>query len=836
MKKKSFYIIDISSFFFRSYYAVPGHMTSQEGVPTNALYGTLSMIFKLVAEHNPSYIAACLDTKHPSFRKDLFKDYKANRGEMPEDLEKQVPYLKKMLDVLNIASFEKPGFEADDLIGSLVSYGDKQKLTNYIVSGDKDFAQLVSSNTFLLDTMKSKTYSPEDVQARWGILPEQVCDYLALVGDSSDNIPGARGIGPKGALELLSTHASVEKIFSNLNKIKPTLQKKLKDQKDICLLSKKLVTIETKTGLKCKLTDLKYQKPDEVLLKEFLEQLNFETFLKQIYPSKKPAKAPKKRSSKAYIHAEWTENDLALNLEPYAEVWVWEQESDFYLGYKNFIAKVKNSPEIARILDDKWVRWLGYDLKAIWRKFGGINKPIAIWDSMVAGHLLDSKSSNSHLALYKKYLKEDVETDPESIYKTHLRARTLLENKLKKTSLLSLLNEVELPMISVLYQMEKNGLLLDTKELDAQSKKTQNELKKLQEKIFSKSGQEFNISSPKQLGEVLFEKLKLRKGKKIKSGWSTDSGELEKIKNFHEVIPYILEYRELFKLQTTYLQALSRLIHPKTRRIHTVFKQTSTSTGRLSSVNPNLQNIPIRTERGRRIRKAFVAPPKNLLISADYSQIELRILAHISKDKNLIKAFKEDQDIHALTACEVFNVSLKDVTPDLRRRSKAVNFGIVYGQGAYGLADSLNIPRAEAQGIIANYFKKFKSVRDYIESAKEALHNRGFVKTLSGRKRFFEEWELQQPRMRAAAERAAINAPIQGTASDIVKKSMILLDKSLPIKMLSQIHDELLFECHKDNIENEIPYITSIMETSFPLKVPLKVNISFGKNWQEAHT
>ena len=836
--KKAIYIIDISSFFFRSYYAVPSHMTNKKGLPTNALYGTLAMLFKLVDSYKPSHVVCCLDTKYPSFRKNLYPDYKANRGEMPEDLEKQVPYLKKLLKALQIPSFEKKGWEADDLIGGFATLASQASLPCYIVSGDKDFAQLVSQNTKLLDTMKSKTYDPKGVELKWGVPPEKICDYLALIGDSSDNIPGVKGIGPKGALDLLSSYSSVEEIYSNLDKIKTTLQKKLEGQKDICFLSKKLVTISTKDFFKTKMKDLEYRSPDKDELKKILEYLDFKTQLANLYPDNKKtnqkSKAKPKKSS--YIKTAWQAQDISLNIEPYSSVWIWENESKFYLGYNKIQAEIPINVEVGKILDSKWLRWKGYDLKYFWNKLC-IQHPIAEWDAMVAGHLIDSKVSNDNLSLYKKYLDEDVDTenDPFSLYSAHIRVERLFKERLEKSKLLQVYTDIELPLIAVLHNMESAGILVDKKELSNQSEAAKKELKELQSSIFKESKKEFNISSPKQLSEILFDDLKLPKGKKTKSGYSTDIRELNKIRGKHKVISHIIRYRELFKLQTTYLQAFKKIIHPETQRIHTCFKQTQTSTGRLSSINPNMQNIPMKSEQGREMRKAFIAPQGSLIISADYSQVELRILAHLCKDKALCQAFKEDLDVHTMTACEVFDVKYQDVTSQMRQKSKAVNFGIIYGQGAYGLADTLNISRSEAQEIIQNYFKKFKSIQEYIETEKENLYKRKYVKTLYGRKRFFSSWELNQPALKAQAERAAINAPIQGTASDIVKKAMIELDASSPARLICQVHDELIFECQKSYVDNEIKDIKKIMEEAGKLRVPLKVNIFSGKNWKEAH-
>ena len=833
---KTFYIIDISSFFFRSYYAIPGQMTSLSGLPTNALYGVLSMLLKLIRDYKPDYMAAGFDTKTPSFRKEIFQEYKANRGEMPEDLEKQVPWLKKMIQILNIYGVEKEGYEADDIIGTLARWGTNHNLKIFIVSGDKDFAQLVDQNTALLDTMKSKMYYQEDVYAKWKVYPEQMIDYQALTGDSSDNIPGVKGIGPKGAATLLKEYKNLDNIYNNINKINKNIQKKLKEGKKEALLSKQLVTIIQDLKLNCTLSDLAFKKPDDIQFKSFLEELNFNTFLKALYPEKNTKKHKKTVTSQKQMTTNcWTEGDMARQLEPYASLWLGEWKDTIYLGHKKQLIELasKDLKNFGSILDDKWIRWSGYDLKFLWKKLE-LKNPLPEWDSMVAGHLLDSRPSNSFHFLCKQYLQSEEKPDsPETLYQRHLQLKDVLERKLKILNLETLFKEVELPLIPVLYDMENHGILLNKKEVEGQSAQLDKDLKGLEANIFQLCGTTFNLASPKQLGEVLFDKLNLPQGRKTKSGHSTDSRELIKLKGRHPVLPLILEYRELFKLKTTYTTSLIELIHPETRRIHTSFRQTATATGRLSSVHPNLQNIPIKTERGKQIRRAFTVPEGFVLVSADYSQIELRILAHITEDPGLLRAFQEGQDIHAATASEIFNVPLKEITPELRRKSKAVNFGIAYGQGAYGLSESLGISRAEGKVIIDSYFKKFKKVQDYIETAKEI--SKGYVETLFGRKRFFADWELTNPKMRAASERAAINAPIQGTASDIVKKAMIELDQSLPLSLVSQVHDELLFECPKDQWEEEKPHIISIMENCVRLKASLKVNCVAGSHWAEAH-
>lgn len=864
-KMKKLWLIDISSFFFRSYYAVPSNMTSPKGIPTNALYGTFSMLLKLLEKGQPDYIVSCFDSKAPSFRSQLFPEYKANRGEMPEDLQIQVPFLKEMVRFLGIYSLEREGFEADDLIGTMTKFGRRHKLRVMIVSGDKDFAQLVEEETLLFDTMKSKTYNIEGVKKKWGVLPHQMVDWLALVGDASDNIPGVKGIGPKGAICLLEQYGDLDSIYENIKDLKESLRKKLEGGKEICFLSRELVTIRKDLPIFCDLQELTLDFSKRKRLKGLLKELGFASFLKSLYPeepftSQFVPVSEKAGSKKMEEEASFVSNrkqidssqvakgvgvssveedsvSFVASLPPYSSLWLWMEEEKCYMGYGKEVRILKDEEkeQVGPLLDDKWIRYLGYDLKKCWKRMN-IQKPIPEWDAMIAAHLLDSEPAASFERIVQKYLNED---EPLSLKETYQAQRTLekiLKEKMEEEGVFDLFQNIEMPLVAVLYKMEQKGILIDDKEVKNQSQELEKDLRRLENEIYNLSGEEFNINSPKQLACILFEKLNLPKGRKTKSGFSTDNHTLTKIKNKHPIVSSLLEYRELFKLKATYIEALSSLCHPQTDRIHTSFQQAATSTGRLSSIQPNLQNIPIRTFRGRQIRKCFKAPQNSFFISADYSQIELRILAHITEDPGLCRAFRDDLDVHAVTASEIFHVPLKDVTPDLRSKSKAVNFGIAYGQGAYGLAEFLDISREEAKRIIDSYFTKFRKVRDYIESMKEEAFRKGYVKTLFGRKRFFRAGEFQNPRTKSVSERAAINAPIQGSASDLVKKAMINLNESLAIPILSQVHDELLFECPKDSLKNEIPLIRSLMENAVSLKVPLKVNIAAGENWEEAHS
>ncbi|MCZ0933381.1 MAG: DNA polymerase I [Oligoflexia bacterium] len=858
-KTESVYLIDISSLFFRSYYAISAKMTNEKGLPTNALYGVLKMIEQLSRKKNPDYMICCFDTKTASFRKSLYKEYKANRSEMPEDLAVQAPYLKTMMNKLLIPCWEQEGFEADDLIASLTPWTKTKNWKTYIVSGDKDFAQIVDHNVFLYDTMKDVIYDPKGVEEKWGLAPSQMRDFLALTGDASDNIPGVKGVGPKGAVQLLKSYKNLEEIYNNTDKLKTNLKEKLLENKERAFLSRQLVELKKDIKWDKNLFQKKYQKISEFpqenkqALKDFLEELNFKSFLKKLFSIKtespKPFQeswlgnsAPAQNTTAPYpllkgkqVSAE----EFKRSLEPYAQIHIGHWNSQFYLAGKKtwVLLNEEQLKSLSEFLDYKWVRYIGHDLKFFW-KILKVKNPVAEWDSLLAGHLLSSAPSPSLKQLFRAYLnipESSFLNTAQTLYQEQKLKEELLE-RLEREGMLPLYKEIELALIVVLYEMEEKGISIDLKEIEIQSQTLENDLKELEFQIHKLAGEEFNLSSPKQLAEILFEKLKLPKGRKTKTGYSTDSHELIKIKKLHPILPLLLEHRELFKLKSSYIDSLIALRNKKTGRIHTEFKQAVTTTGRLSSVNPNLQNIPIRTDRGHLIRKAFIAEPGKQLISSDYSQLELRILAHITGDKNLQKAFEEGLDIHAMTASEIFNTPLKEVSSDLRRKSKAVNFGIAYGQGVYGLAETLSIPRSEAKQIIENYFKKFKKIKDYIETVKEEIQKRNYVKTLYGRKRFFNPEDLRHSRLRANVERAAVNAPLQGTASDLVKKAMIELNESLSIPILSQVHDELLFEGPEESLQRESKEIISIMEKNDVLKVPLKVNLAVGKNWFTAHS
>ena len=904
---KTLYLVDASSLFFRSYYAISTHLTSPQGLPTNALYGFLSMTTKLLRENSVEHVMYCFDPKTPSFRHAIYPQYKANRGEMPEDLKKQVPYIKKLTKAMSIPSMEMETYEADDLIGAMAMLGLKQDYQVVIVSGDKDFAQLVKDRIKIYDPMKDINYDTQAVQKKWGIWPNQMVDYLAIVGDSSDNIPGARGIGPKGAQKLLNQYSNLEKIYTNLSNIPAKIAEKLLKSKENVFLSRQLASIITDIKFKTK-PNFHRGNVNKKALTHLLQELGFAIKESYFAPVKQQVVADNllqlntvdKASMDSHAHrnnefggsdklygndetGENGKNNKASKLKTkqignlkihylslpeleewilaYAKLWVFSHQNQYFISYKNKIISLENISleKVGNLLLRKSVSWYAYHLKNIWKKFFPIessftypwqishfNKKNAIYKQrqaflqagnclMMAAYIVNPEAPLSFSALCTHYLKLETQgLSPGEIYKLHKELWKLLEKLLSEQKKLEIYQNIELALIPILFEMESYGISLDKSKLNEQSQDITKYIKAIETKIFNYTKDSFNLASSKQLADVLFKEIGLKPVRKTKTGYSTDADVLQYLKNKHPMIPLLLKHRELFKLKTTYIETLPKLVKEKTQSIHTQFQQALTSTGRLSSMHPNLQNIPIRTERGLNVREAFIAKESCLFIAADYSQIELRILAHITKDPVLCEAFERDLDIHKQVAANIYAIPLEQVNVDQRRAAKAVNFGLIYGQGAYTLSTFLGISLEEAKDLIKNYFKKFKKVKEYMEWAASQALKQNYVETLFGRKRYIKELKSHNFRIRKFGERAAINMPIQGTASDLVKMAMIELRNSLYSQMLLQIHDELLFECPIELLEEEVPRIQHIMEHIVDWKVPLKVNISTGKNWKLA--
>lgn len=895
--KRSLYLVDVSSMFFRAFYAVRP-LTSPAGLPVNAIYGFLTMTIKLLREIRPDYIAFCFDRPDPSFRKTMDERYKANRTELPEDLAPQMPWFRKLSEALGVACFDQQGFEADDLIGTLTNFGLKQGLDVVIVSGDKDFAQLIEPGVVLYDTMKDIKYDGALALEKWGVPPEQMIDYLALVGDSSDNIAGVAGIGPKGAQKLLQQYKSLEDIYEHLTEVKPDgIRKKLEAARDEAFLSKKLVTIVQDVPLSFALDELRMQDFDRSIVQAMFDELGFKSLSKQLFgsvgatpavapaadsaaggtsatpaspkrdlsgiPFTKPASAgtsamttPASAASTTVSPLQpgpfWPEerieiSELAKKIKARPgenEIWVIHSERGVIAGFDGRAYQLSGDPEdLARALRGRAL--CGFDIKDFAHRYALTDFTVS-WDARLAAYVEHAGAVETVHELYTKYLGlplPDFATASQSLG-WQFALRRAIEGKLERLNGQKILAEYEQPLVPILYRMERKGVLIDRKLLSDYSKELGLEIQTAEADIHKEAGEVFNIGSPKQLSQILFGKMGLPSGKKTKTGFSTDNEVLEAID--HPIGKKILNWRELSKLKSTYVDAIPALADAE-NRVHTTFDQARAVTGRLSSVNPNLQNIPIRTERGAYIRRSFIAPPGRKLMSADYSQIELRILAHITEDPGLVRAFERGLDIHTATASEVFEVPLAEVSREMRSQAKAVNFGLAYGQSAFGLADTLGISRKTATEIIGRYFTRFAKVRDYMNDIVESAKKSGYVETIFGRRRYIPEFQSGNAALRKFGERAAINAPIQGAASDLVKKAMIDLDRKLrersmpsEIDMLLQVHDELVFEIDdaalKEGDSSELAnLIKTTMESAAQFKVPLVVNLGIAANWQDAH-
>lgn len=648
---------------------------------------------------------------------------------------------------------------------------------------------------------------------------------------------------------MLNEFQSLDGVYENLDKISgKALKEKVSSSKELAYLSKELVTIVTHLDLVKDKSELQLKPINKEKLLELLRELEFKSFESKLLNSNSNAKVPEVENQQVIAtkvnsvggqkleEVSWSVEEIKTRLAPYSELWLVSTDRGIYLYYENYAIRLDPTPELSRVLSQKQIKWMGYNLKQTWRDLE-LKEVEAHWDSLLAAYVLKAGAIGDFEEVYKEYLEESVPelAGASEYYECHQKLKKKLQSELKKSQLNQIYKELELPLCAVLLAMENNGIYIDQKELSRQSEDLRQDIEALEKSIYKLAGEKFNIASPKQLAPILFDKLGLPALKKTKTGYSTNSDVLQKLAPQHPICGEILEYRELAKLKSTYVDALPKLVNPSTKRIHTYFNQAVTATGRLSSTHPNLQNIPIRTERGRLIRKAFQATDGNVLLSADYSQIELRVLAHVTDDPGLCRAFDENQDIHTATASEIYGISPQKVTPDLRRMAKAVNFGIAYGQGAFGLAETLGISRSESKEIIDRYFEKFKNVKDYIEETIKKANEEGYVETIMGRRRYIKELKSKNPMLKKFGERAAINAPIQGSASDIVKKAMIQLYEELEAPMLLQVHDEIVFECDPSELDEVRGEVKSIMEAAYPLRVPLIVNIHAGQNWDEAH-
>lgn len=852
-------LVDGNNILFRSYYATAytgNMMKTSKGFPTNALYGFINMLNKILQEEKCDNILVAFD-KGKTFRHGSFDLYKAGRIEMPSELREQFSKVKEILDNMGIKYYEKDGYEADDIIGTFSSIAEKKGYDVLIVSSDKDLLQLIGDKT-KVKLLKTKDYILMDKDTfvkEYSINPDKMIDLKGLQGDPSDNIPGVKGIGEKTALKLLQDYGSIEKIYVNIDNIKGSLKEKLLQDKSNAFMSKELATIYKEVPMDIKLDDTKYKGIDEEKLRTTYEELEFYSLLKLF-------KKPKERTNKNIIEID-NINDLS-NIKGPCSFYIELSESNYhkanilgsalYDGNNTyFISKemlLLNPNFLTKI--EKYT----YDVKkniVVLKKLN-INTNNYTFDSMIAGYLLNYnvKDDAAYLAqslgydipfyesitktkdLKKEYIIDICQKKAEFIYNT----REILYNRLKQEDMLKLFNDVEMPLTEVLASMEYEGIRIDKTILEDMGKDIDKSIESIAKEIYKLAGEEFNISSPKQLSDILFNKLMLNKGKKNITGYTTEKNLLIKLREKHPIVDKIIDYRTLSKLKSTYIIGLLNATSDD-NKIHTIYNQTLTRTGRLSSIEPNLQNIPIRLDYGRLIRKVFIPEEKSVLLSSDYSQIELRIFAHLSKLPNLLEIFKNDEDIHTSTAVDIFKVNKSEVTKLMRRRAKAVNFGILYGISNYGLSEDLGISPKEAKEFIEAYFNTYPGVKNYMDQViKEAYKNK-YVVTLLGRKRILTELSNTNYVIRQQGERMALNTPIQGTSADILKIAMINIYKemnkrNLKSKMLLQVHDELIFNALNNEVEELKEIVKEKMENAYKLDVPLKVDIETGDNWYEA--
>ncbi|HKY62910.1 MAG TPA: DNA polymerase I [bacterium] len=884
------YIVDGSSYIFRAYFAIR-HLSNSKGLPTNAIYGFTQMLLKLIKDEKPEYLLMVFDSKEPSFRKNDYAEYKANREVPPDDLAPQFDYIKKVVEVLNIPQIEIPGYEADDIIATVAKKIIPKEQPVVIVTGDKDLMQLVNGHIVLLDTMKDKRIDEAGVLEKFGVRPDQVIDVLGLMGDSSDNIPGVPGVGPKTASQWIQKYGNLEGVYEHLGEIPGKKGQDLQTYRDQAFLSRKLATLHEDVPFKLVFEDLRCRDPNSEECRKLFSELEFHALAKEYGGSGAPAPAKAAGlSTEGYrLVSQAAELEKFLERIQSAKSFAFDTETDsldplkaklvglsfalapgeaYYLalGHAGAESQLPLEPTLEQLkplLEDaaipKVAQHFKYDAQVLLSY--GIHVRGLEFDTMLASYLLDPSQSPKLDNLASRYLDhkmiafEDVVPKGQNFSQVGLkeasayscedadvtwRMAELFRGKLESEGLLKLCREIEIPLTLVLGRMERQGIKLDLDFLRNLQTEFGDRIQRQEVKIHELAGGPFNIQSPKQLGAVLFEKLGLPVQRKTKTGYSTDVEVLSELAKLHELPKEILEYRSLTKLKSTYVDNLLAIADPATHRVHTNFNQTIAETGRLSSADPNLQNIPIRSEDGAKIRRAFIADTGFRLMSADYSQIELRVLAELSGDSALRHAFAEDLDVHRMTASSIYGVPEAQVTPAMRGAGKTVNFAVVYGQGPFGLSAQLGVTQQEAKRYIDQYFAKYSGVRDYKEKVLAGAREKKEVRTLMGRRRFVPEIEGRNTIARNLAERIAFNTVIQGTAADIIKKAMVDIAaemdrKGLGSRLLLQVHDELIFEVKAEEIDAMRDLVRQGMEQAVPFQVPLKVEIGVGANWAEAH-
>ncbi len=857
---KKIIMVDGNNLIFRSYYATAysgNFMQNSKGFPTNALYGFVNMINKIIREEKPAYMIVAFD-KGKTFRHEKYSDYKAGRSETPDELIKQFPIAKKILTGMGIKYYEIDNYEADDIIGTFAQYcDDDSDYVGTIISSDKDLLQLISTDVDI-KLLRQKDYIRYDLQSfkkEYGFNPIKIIDMKALQGDPSDNLPGVKGVGEKTALKLIREYGSLDNVYINIDSIKGKLQENLINDKENAYMSYKLATIVKDIPMEISIDDIKYTGNNKEKLKEIYEELEFYSFLKEM-------NSISKETIDVKIVNNISEIEITTNSAVYLENLGTNYHQSEILGLG--IYNEQNSYFIpAELLRENpsfltTIPKYTYDYKKMYVSLSKENIQISnvVYDAMIAGYLLDynvkddiayfANQLNYDIPFYDKvYGKTKFIKPKEEViaYNAIVKAKfiyetyDLIQKELEKNNLLKLYKEIDFPLAEVLATMEINGVNVDRNKLIEMGEELKIKIELLSNDIYNDAGETFNISSPSQLSNILFEKLGLPHGKKGKTGYSTAIDVLNKIRDAHPIIEKIIEYRTLTKLYSTYIEGLLNYIMDD-QKIHTIYNQTLTRTGRLSSVEPNLQNIPIRYEYGKLIRKAFVPSKNSLILSCDYSQIELRILAHMSNVDSLIEAFKQGMDIHTKTAMDIFKVNDNAVTPNMRRIAKAVNFGIMYGISSFGLSENLDIMISEAKEFIDEYLETYPGIKDYMEKTIKKAYETGYVETLFGRKRKVMELANKNYMIRQQGERIALNTPIQGTSADIIKNAMIEIDKAfkmkkLKSKMILQVHDELIFDVLNDELEEVIKLVKTIMENICKLNVPLNVDINYGQNWYE---
>lgn len=862
--KKKLMVIDGNSLMHRAYYAIRG-LTNRKGLPTNAVYGFTNILLKLLQDYEPDYIGVAFDKKAPTFRHEEYEEYKATRQKTPEDLIIQFDTVKELLKRMNIAIYEIDGYEADDILGTFARIAEEKGLRALLVTGDRDALQLVSQNTRVLlirsraGTSEVEIFGPEELKNTYGLTPEQVIDLKGLMGDSSDNIPGVPGVGEKTALKLLKQYATLENILENIDEISgKKLKENLTNYREQAILSKKLATIVTNVPIDIKLEDCCYNIPKSEELRQFLEELEFKSILKKLgFEERAEAKAEVTSPEKETILIKDLKEleDMVNKFASVPFVSMLVGGDDFTIACtsdKLYRIRLRKDllndgidfgeamQHLRPILENEKIKKIVYDGKTFMKTLAQYDVKLEglDFDVFVAAYLLDPTKNKYELKqLGYEYLNMEASfVDAADL----IALANAMKKQLEEYGMEKLYYEIEQPLIYVLKDMEETGFKVDKSILQELDVEISRELKALTQKIYDIAGEEFNINSPKQLGSILFEKLGLPVIKKTKTGYSTDAQVLEQLKDNHEIIEYIIEYRQLMKLKSTYIDGLMNMINLGDGRIHSSFNQTVTATGRISSAEPNLQNIPVRMEMGRQIRRIFVASDENhVLVDADYSQIELRVLAHISQDARFIDAFLRGEDIHSRTAAEIFGVPIEQVTPEQRDSAKAVNFGIVYGISDFGLAKNLGISRNEAKKYIDSYFSRYPGIKEYMDKVVKQGKEKGYVETLMGRRRKLPELSSRNHNIRSFGERVAMNMPIQGTAADIIKKAMndvyyALKERGLRSKLILQVHDELIIDTYLPELEEVKALVKEKMENAIKLDVPLVVDIGVGYSWYDA--